>query len=118
MTRGDPQLGGAVARYAEAKALPGQLDRYAYGRPAGPVDEAELDQARAAGGLLELDRTQVILDRGVYRELVKTAVATGVAGFMSNHVCLPRPERERAFTRGAGVTQPRLRACRTASEGP
>jgi ParB/RepB/Spo0J family partition protein len=64
-----------TALYAEAKTLHGQLDRYAYGPPPVRIGEAELDQARAAGVLLELDRTQVILDRGVYRELVKTAVA-------------------------------------------
>jgi hypothetical protein len=60
--------------YEEAKALHGQLDRYAYGPPPVRIAEAELDQARAAGVLLELDRTQVILDRAVYRELVKAAV--------------------------------------------
>ena len=64
--------------YAEAKTLHGQLDRYAYGPPPVRIGEAELDQARAAGVLLELDRTQVILDRDVYRELVKAAVARTV----------------------------------------
>jgi ParB/RepB/Spo0J family partition protein len=63
-----------TALYAEAKTLHGQLDRYAYGPPPVRIGEAELDQARAAGVLLELDRTQVILDRGVYRELVKTCL--------------------------------------------
>jgi ParB/RepB/Spo0J family partition protein len=67
-----------TALYAEAKTLHGQLDRYAYGPPPVRIGEAELDQARAAGVLLELDRTQVILDRGVYRELVKAAVARTV----------------------------------------
>ena len=67
-----------AALYAEAKALHGQLERYAYGPPPVRIEEAELDQARAAGVLLELDRTQVILDRGVYRELVKAAVGRTV----------------------------------------
>ena len=67
-----------TALYAEAKTLHGQLDRYAYGPPPVRIGEAEIDQARAAGVLLELDRTQVILDRGVYRELVKAAVARTV----------------------------------------
>jgi ParB/RepB/Spo0J family partition protein len=67
-----------IALYAEAKKLHGQLDRYAYGPAPVRIGEAELDQARAAGVLLELDCTQVILDRGVYRELVKAAVARTV----------------------------------------
>src|ERR671911_1536309 len=66
------------ALYDEAKTLHEQLDRYAYGPPPVRIGEAELDQARAAGVLLELDRTQVILDRGVYRELVKAAVTRTV----------------------------------------
>src|SRR5688500_13866968 len=66
------------ALYAEAKTLHGQLDRYAYGPPPVRIGYAEIDQARAGGVLLELDRTQVILDRGVYRELVKAAVARTV----------------------------------------
>jgi hypothetical protein len=59
-------------------AAPRRARAYAYGPPPVRIAEAELDQARAAGVLLELDRTRVILDRGVYRELVKAAVARTV----------------------------------------
>jgi ParB/RepB/Spo0J family partition protein len=64
-----------TALYDEARTLHGQLDRYAYGPPRIRIEEAEVDQARAAGVLLELGRTQVVLDRGIYRELVKAAIA-------------------------------------------
>jgi ParB/RepB/Spo0J family partition protein len=84
-----------TALYAEAKTLHGQLDRYAYGPPPVRIGEAELDQARAAGVLLELDRTQVILDRGVYRELVKAAVARTVEDLRARATERASEQRER-----------------------
>ena len=90
-----------VALYAEAKTLHGQLDRYAYGPPPVRLGEAELDQARAAGVLLELDRTQVILDRGVYRELVKSAVARTVEDLRARAAERATEQRERKAA-GAG----------------
>ena len=89
------------ALYAEAKELHGQLDRYAYGPPPVRLGEAELDQARAAGVLLELDRTQVILDRGVYRELVKSAVARTVEDLRARAAERATEQRERKAA-GAG----------------
>jgi ParB/RepB/Spo0J family partition protein len=87
------------ALYAEAKTLHGQLDRYAYGPPPVRLGEAELDQARAAGVLLELDRTQVILDRGVYRELVKAAVARTVEDLRARAAERATEQRERKAAR-------------------
>jgi ParB/RepB/Spo0J family partition protein len=84
-----------TALYTEAKTLHGQLDRYAYGPPPVRLGEAELDQTRAAGVLLELDRTQVILDRGVYRELVKTAVARTVEDLRARAAERATEQRER-----------------------
>jgi hypothetical protein len=89
------------ALYAEAKTLHGQLDRYAYGPPPVRLGETELDQARSAGVLLELDRTQVILDRGVYRELVKTAVARTVRDLRARAAAGATEQRERKAA-GAG----------------
>ncbi len=63
------------ALYAEAEKLHRQLDRYAYGPPAIRFTEADVDQARAAGVLIEFDRGRpIIVDRSLYRELVKGAV--------------------------------------------
>src|SRR3954470_18669797 len=84
-----------TALYADAKTLQGQLDRYAFGPPPVRLGEAELDQARAAGVLLELERTQVILDRGVYRELVKAAVARTVEDLRARAAERATERRER-----------------------
>jgi ParB/RepB/Spo0J family partition protein len=90
----------STALYAEAKTLHGQLDRYAYGPPSVRIGEAELDQARAAGVLLELDRTQVILDRAVYRELVKAAVARTVEDLRARATERASERRERKAANG------------------
>src|SRR3954470_13593344 len=90
-----------TALYAEAKTLHGQLDRYAYGPPPVRIGESELDQARAAGVLLELDRTQVILDRGVYRELVKAAIARTVEDLRARAQARETERRERKIASGA-----------------
>jgi ParB/RepB/Spo0J family partition protein len=84
-----------TALYAEAKTLHEQLDRYAYGPPPVRIGEADLDQARAAGVLLELGRTRVILDRGVYRELVKAAVARTVEDLRARASERATEQRER-----------------------
>jgi hypothetical protein len=61
--------------YAEAEKLHRQLDRYAYGPPPIRFTEADVDQARAAGVLIEFERGRpIIVDRSLYRELVKGAV--------------------------------------------
>ncbi len=63
------------AAYAEAEALHAQIERYAYGPPTIRFGEAEVDQARAAGVLLEFDHgTPIITDRALYRELAKQAI--------------------------------------------
>ena len=66
----------AEAAYAEAEALHKQIDRYAYGPPTIRFAEAEVDQARAAGVLIEFEHgTPIITDRAaVFRELAKQAI--------------------------------------------
>jgi hypothetical protein len=67
------------ALYGRAVALARQLDRYAYGADVR-FTEAEVDQARAAGVAIEFERgAPLIVDRSLYRELVKQAVARTVA---------------------------------------
>jgi ParB/RepB/Spo0J family partition protein len=64
------------ALVAEAEQLHKQVDRHAYGPPAIRFSEADVDQARAAGVLIELNRsTPIIIDRPLYRELCKQAIA-------------------------------------------
>jgi hypothetical protein len=62
--------------YADAEKLHKQLDRYAYGPPQVRFTEEDVDQARAAGVLIEFDGPgrPIIVDRPLYRELVKTAI--------------------------------------------
>ncbi|MCA1698912.1 MAG: hypothetical protein LC790_08435, partial [Actinobacteria bacterium] len=68
------------AAVAEAEQLHKQVDRYAYGPPPIRFSEADVDQARAAGVLIEIERgAPIITDRDVYRELCKQAVARTLA---------------------------------------
>src|ERR671923_451096 len=61
--------------YAQAEKLHRQLDRYAYGPPPVRFTDADVDQARAAGVLIEFERARpIIVDRPLYRELVKGAI--------------------------------------------
>src|ERR671923_257148 len=61
--------------YAEAEQLHRQLDRYAYGPPPVRFSEQDVDQARAAGVLIEFERGgPIIVHRPLYPELVKEAI--------------------------------------------
>jgi hypothetical protein len=63
------------ALYAQAEKLHKQLDRYAYGPPQVRFTDTDVDQARAAGVLIEFERGRpIIVDRTLYRELVKGAI--------------------------------------------
>lgn len=61
--------------YAEAEKLHGQIDRYAYGPPDVRFTDDDIDRARAAGVLIEFEHGRpIIVDRAVYRELVRDAI--------------------------------------------
>jgi ParB/RepB/Spo0J family partition protein len=61
--------------YVEAEKLHKQIDRYAYGPPPIRFSDDDVDQARAAAVLIEFERSApIIVDRALYRELVKGAV--------------------------------------------
>jgi ParB/RepB/Spo0J family partition protein len=65
----------AEAQLAEAERLHKQLDRYTYGPPQIRFSETDVDQARAAGVLIEFEQGRpIIVDRPLYRELVKGAL--------------------------------------------
>ena len=66
----------AAEQLAEAERLHRQIDRYAYGPPAIRFTDADVDQARAAGVLIEFDAPgrPIIVDPDLYRELVKAAI--------------------------------------------
>jgi hypothetical protein len=62
--------------YADAEKLHKQLDRYAYGPPPIRFTEDDVDQARANGALIEFDGPSqpIIVDRPLYRELMRSAI--------------------------------------------
>jgi ParB/RepB/Spo0J family partition protein len=70
----------ATELYAKAIELHKQLDRYAYGGPRVRFSDEEVDQARAAGVTIEFEHgAPLIVDRSLYRELVKQAIARTVS---------------------------------------
>jgi len=110
-TLGDHEIGQlrlgkqAAAKYAEAEQLHRQLDRYAYGPPRVQFSEAQIDQARAAGVLIELGgRAPIIVDRDLYRDLAKTAIAETVEALQVKAAAVATEKKQ---TRGAAsVTEP------------
>ncbi len=63
------------ALVVEAEKLHQRVEPYAYGPPTFRFDPTDVDQARAAGVLIELDGcTPIITDRALYRELAKQAI--------------------------------------------
>ena len=65
----------ASAQYEEIVALDKKLTGYGYNQPRVPFTDEDVDQARAAGVLIELPASQpVLIDRGVLRELAKQAI--------------------------------------------
>ena len=69
----------AEAAYERAGELTRALDRYAYHVDVR-FDDSEIDQARAAGVVIEFERSApIIVDRSLYRELVKAAITRTVA---------------------------------------
>jgi ParB/RepB/Spo0J family partition protein len=71
------RLGKKVeALYEEAEALHKKVDCHAYGPPTIRFAECEVDQARAAGVLIEFEHgTPIITDRALLRELAKQAIS-------------------------------------------
>jgi ParB family chromosome partitioning protein len=69
----------AEAAYERAGELTRALDRYAYHVDVR-FDDSDVDQARAAAVVIEFERSApIIVDRSLYRELVKAAITRTVA---------------------------------------
>lgn len=65
----------ATEQMAEAEKLNRQINQYAYGPPPIRFTEQDVDQARAAGVLIEIEHsTPIVVDRPLYRELAKGAI--------------------------------------------
>ena len=70
------KLGKKIDELLEhATGLHKQIDRYSYGLPPIRFSDQEVDQARAAGVVIEFERSaSIIVDRPLYRELAKQAI--------------------------------------------
>ncbi len=98
----------ATAQYEEIVALDKKLGGYAYNQPRVPFIDADVDQARAAGVLLELPGSQpMLVDRGVYRDLAKQAIKRHVQT-LTDRVAEQAQERQlQQAERTAGPADPR-----------
>jgi ParB/RepB/Spo0J family partition protein len=87
----------------EATKLHRQIDRYAYGMPAIRFSDEEVDQARAAGVLIEFEHSRpVIVDRALYRELAKHAIKRAVEELRAK-VERAAAEKKRSAKRDVGT---------------
>jgi ParB/RepB/Spo0J family partition protein len=97
-------------QFAEAEKLYKQVTPRAYSPPPIRFEEEDVDQARAAGVLIEFERGRpLIVDRSLYRELAKRArpAARTAAPAPAARCPVPRPERGAAMTVVAIETPPR-----------
>jgi ParB/RepB/Spo0J family partition protein len=94
----------AAENYAQVVELEQKLDRYAFGQPRVPFCDGDVDQARAAGVLIELAGAQpIVVDRGVYRELAKEAIKRRVGELKDR---LADNSASAKADRAAGAAQP------------
>jgi hypothetical protein len=101
------------ALYEQAAALHKQLDRHAWGPPEVRFSDEDVDQARAAGVLIEFERSRpVITDRGLYRELVKTAIKRTVAELEARVQRAAAEQQLRAERRDQQAVDPLAQAAR------
>jgi len=92
----------ATEQFAEAEKLHRQINQYAYGPPPLRFTDQDVDQARAAGVLIELDHsTPIIIDRPLYRELAKGAIKR-TAEELREQAERAKTERKQAASRRNG----------------
>jgi ParB/RepB/Spo0J family partition protein len=95
----------ALAAYAEAERLYRQLDRYAYGPPQVRFSSDEVDQARAAGVLVEFENaTPIITDRELLRELARQAIERTASELRARSEALAAEKADARSSRGREPT--------------
>ena len=93
--------------YADAERLHRQLDRYAYGPPPVRFADDDVDQARAHGALIEFENARpIIVDRALYRELVKDAVKRTHAELQAKVAAAAADNETRQCPEEAGASRP------------
>jgi ParB/RepB/Spo0J family partition protein len=91
----------AAAQLEEMIALHKQINRYSYSGPQIRFGELEIDQARAAGVLIEAGGAPVIVDRPLYRELAKQLLKRTVEE-LREHAAHVAEERKASKRPGSG----------------
>jgi ParB/RepB/Spo0J family partition protein len=95
----------AEEQSAEFEALSKELNPYGYSTHPIRFSDSEIDQARAAGVLIEFEHgSPIITDRKLYRELVKQALARSVDEYRSKVAAareVKKTERKAAAARPA-----------------
>ena len=87
-----------------------QLDRYAYGAPSIRFSESDVDQARAAGVLVEFENARpIIVDRSLYRELSKQAIKRTVEELRARVAEVAQSGRPPRRPAGRSIPRPRRR---------
>jgi ParB/RepB/Spo0J family partition protein len=86
---------------AEATVLAKKIDRHAYGAPAIRFTDDDIDQARAAGVVIEFENAApIIVDRPLFRELAKGAIKRTVTELQAK--VAEREAEKKASRRNAG----------------
>jgi len=97
----------ASEQLAEAEKIHKQVNQYAYEPPPIRFTEQDVDEARAAGVLIELEHsTPVIVDRPLYRELAKRAIKRTAEQLRSDAERAKTEHKQATKERGAQPTDP------------
>jgi DNA-binding FrmR family transcriptional regulator len=107
----------AEQQMAEVEKLFKALNPYAYTSQLVRFIDAEIDQARAAGVLIELEHgAPIITDRKLYRELVKQALKRGVQEYRAKAAAARQAKASERKRSGAKPNDPLAHAKRAHRE--
>jgi hypothetical protein len=107
----------AEEQMAEVDKLFEELNPYAYSSQLVRFIEAEIDQARAAGVLIEFEHgAPIITDRKLYRELVKQALKRGVQEYRAKAAAARQAKASERKRSGAKPNDPLAQAKRAHRE--
>ena len=102
---------------AEFEALYKELNPYGYSTHPIHFSDLEIDQARAAGVLIEFEHgSPIVTDRKLYRELVKQALARSVDEYRDKAAAAREAKKTQRKTAGAKLADPLAEAKRTHRE--
>ena len=104
----------AEEQLAEAEKLHKHVTAYAYGPPPIRFNEQSIDQARAAGVLIEFERGRpIIVDRALYRELAKDALKRTLEDLRGRAAEVAEQKKHDRIRGGRAAVNPAAEAERT-----